>query len=131
MIVGKNDKSKTIIIVNLTPHDVTISTDKGIITFPPYGKVVRCKTFNVNEGELEPSLYISSDVDGVISIPITSTRMGDVTGLPSFREDTYYIVSRVVAEACKDRDDHLLIPNESIRDSSGRIIGYKSLARIY
>ena len=129
MIVGQNDKSKTI-IVNLTPHDITISTDKGIISFPPSGKVARCKTFNVNEGELEPSLYISSDVVGAISIPITSTRMGDVTGLPSFREDTYYIVSRVVAEACKDHDD-LLIPNESVRDSSGRIIGCKSLARIY
>lgn len=126
--IRENYKSKTM-IVNLTPDDATILTDKGAVMFEASGKVARCETFNVKECELRPSYYRSSDGYN-LSVPITSTRMGDVTGLPEKKKDTYYIVSRVVAEACKDRND-LLIPNESIIDSYGRIIGCKSLARIY
>jgi hypothetical protein len=112
---------KTTNIINLTPHDVTIVTDSGTIVIKASGEVARCKTSTVAEGEL-------SIGNGEV-IPITSTKMGEVTGLPEETEGTWLIVSRVVAEACKDRSD-LLIPNESVRDSSGRIIGCKSLAGI-
>lgn len=44
-------------------------------------------------------------------------------------EPVLFIVSRVVAEAAKDRDD-LLIPDDVARDEEGRVIGCRALARI-
>lgn len=120
IVKARRSKMENVEIVNLTPHDVTIVTDSGNITIEASGEVARCEAFTINDGGII--------IDG-IDIPITSTEMGKVTGLPEETEGTCYIVSRVVAEACKDRSD-LLIPNESVRDSSGRIIGCKSLAVI-
>ena len=62
-------------------------------------------------------------------IPLTTTAYGEVQGLPDQRDDTVLIVSSMVAARCKDRTD-VFIPNESIRDAEGRIIGCKSLGRV-
>jgi hypothetical protein len=40
-----------------------------------------------------------------------------------------YIVSRVVAEAARDRDD-LVVPDNVIRDDQGRVIACRALARV-
>ncbi len=44
-------------------------------------------------------------------------------------EPVFFIVSRVVAEAMRDRGD-LLIPDDAIRDEKGRIVGCRALARV-
>ena len=41
---------------------------------------------------------------------------------PNEVEGTYYIVSRLVAENAKDRDDFLMV-HRTVRDSDGRIVG--------
>ena len=54
---------------------------------------------------------------------------GAVEGLPDPEEGVVWIVSRVVAEAAKERDD-LLVTDDAVRDDQGRIIGCRALARI-
>lgn len=45
------------------------------------------------------------------------------------RRQTLLIVSRLVAEACPERDD-LVVPDDTVRDDAGRIIGCRALARV-
>ena len=66
-------------------------------------------------------------VGNIEDIPISQSVFGEVIDLPSQEKNTFFIVSRLVLSACKDRDD-LLVPNELVRDENGNIIGCKSLA---
>lgn len=105
-------------IINLTPHDVCIFSDDGMAcrVIPASGNVARLTTQTVRDG------YI----DG---IPVTKTVFGDVENLPAPEDGTVYIVSSLVAQRCKDRDD-VFVPNESVRDVNGKIVGCKSLGKI-
>lgn len=110
--------------VNLTPHAITFfqknledQTMNKLLTVQPSGQIARvaAKTVVISEG-----------FDGV---PVTATEYGEVEGLPEPEEGTIYIVSSLVAGRCRDRDD-VFIPNESVRDAQGRIIGCLSLGRV-
>lgn len=103
------------IIVNLTPHKVTIVKEDGTL---------------IQEFESEGVVRLmqnTMEVSTINNIPITKTFFGEPEGLPKEKPNVYYIVSRMVLEACKNRED-LLVPNEIIRDDKGNIIGCKSLA---
>lgn len=102
-------------IINLTPHAITFVGEKNI-TIAPSGTVARCAVSTVQTGE----------IDG---IPVTESVFGEVEGLPDPTPDTIYIVSSLVAQRCRERQD-VFIPNESVRDEDGRIIGCRSLGRI-
>ena len=103
-------------LINLTPHEITIIRDDGSITIPPADTVARCAVTRRQVGS----------VDG---IPVNRSVFGTVEGLPDPQPDTYYIVSAVVAQACPDRND-LLIPDDTVRDDQGRIIGCRALATV-
>lgn len=102
-------------IVNLTPHSITFVDACGnvIKTVEPSGQVARvtAKTVSISE------------VDG---IPITTTAFGDIEGLPAPNGKDVYVVSSIVAQRCRNRDD-VFVPSESVRDGDGRIIGCRSL----
>ena len=100
-------------IINLTPHAVNLILSTGTLTIPSEG-LTRCSQQDVLVGN-------------IAGIDITETSYGEVQGLPEPRENTYYIVSRLVLNACRDRND-LLVPNELVRDDKGNIIGCQSLA---
>lgn len=103
-------------IINLTPHTVNILIGDKQINIEPSGTVARCDVERTTVGSIN-------------GIPLTQNRFGKVTGLPEPQKDTVYIVSALVANACKERDD-LVIPDETVRDGQGRIIGCRSLARV-
>lgn len=105
-------------LVNLTPHNVTFVAEDGSVlrTIEPSGTLARVSTKTVAIGE----------VDG---LPITTTEFGEVEGLPAPKDETMYIVSSLVAQRVHGRRD-VFIPNESVRDERGRIIGCRSLGRI-
>jgi len=107
-------------VINCTPHDVTIITTKGNITFPRSGIIPRLT---------EQQKKINSINSNGIKIDIMEKSFLEPEGLPEPQEGTIYIVSALVAGAVKHRDD-LVIPNDTIRDDQGRIIGCKNLARI-
>jgi hypothetical protein len=106
-------------IINLTPHAVNIiNADNTVITFPSEGNA-RCNQTTKKIGEIN-------------GIPLTETSFGEVIDLPEPNpvfgvHFTYYIVSRLVMQACPLRAD-LLVPNDIVRDSEGKIIGCKSFA---
>ena len=121
-------------VVNLTPHEINIiipnawdmegipnsamTIDHGTTTvaIPTSGTIARCKTERKTIG----------NIDG---ISVTSTIFGEVEGLPEPKEGTIYIVSSLVAQACKNRND-VFIPDDTVRDEDGKIIGCRSLGKI-
>lgn len=104
--------------INLTPHAINfIGEDDSVLrTVEPSGTLARVSTKTVTIG----------DIDG---IPVTATEFMEVDGLPEPKWGTVYIVSSVVAQRVPNRLD-VFIPNESVRDDKGRIIGCRSLGRI-
>ena len=108
----------TIEIINLTPHSINFVDDGGnqTMAIEPSGLIARVTTETVVIGN-------------IAGIPITTVKYGEVENLPEEKEDTIYIVSSIVAQRCKHRCD-VFIPNDSVRDEKGRIIGCKSLARV-
>lgn len=104
--------------INLTPHTVNIIAEDGseLLAIYASGDLARVSAETV----------VAGNIDG---ITITSTRYGEVQGLPEPQEGVAYIVSALVAQRVHGRED-VFVPSESVRDSNGRIIGCRSLGRI-
>lgn len=99
-------------LVNLTPHTVTING----VDYLSEG-LARCSSS-------------SEVVDHINGIEVRRVVMGNITGLPEPTENTFYIVSRVVAEAAKGEREDLVITDGAIRNESNQIIGCTGLARV-
>ena len=111
-------------IMNLTPHALTIISGENNmqkLVVEPSGIVARVAAHTENIGNIT--------TDDGFTIPLTTTVFGEVENLPSPEEGVVYVVSSLVAGRVPDRKD-VLIPNESIRDDKGRIIGCLSLGKI-
>lgn len=111
-------------IMNLTPHALTfISANNNMERYivEPSGVVARVAAHTESIGAIT--------TDDGFTIPLTTTVFGEVENLPSPEEGTIYVVSSLVAGRVPDRKD-VYIPNESIRDDKGRIIGCLSLGKI-
>lgn len=113
--------NKNINVVNCTPHDVNLITSSGnIVVFERSGIIPRLS---------EQQQKINSVTVNGIEINIVKKSFLEPEGLPGPQENTIFIVSALVAGACKNRDD-LVIPNDIVRDETGRIVGCKNLAKI-
>lgn len=100
-------------ILNLTPHRITVVQSSGEkVTIDP-------EPIPARVGVTEQVLPQHSLAQiGIISL----TQTGEVIGLPEEKPNTWYIVSRIVREACPERED-LLVPANIVRDTDGTIIG--------
>lgn len=108
--------------VNLTPHVINVITDVGTVEIPSSG-TARVAT-------VPDTLAKYAIIDG-IEIPVYRTYYDDggpVTGLLDPQDDTTYIVSRQVYDACPDRDD-LVIPHRAVRGEGNMIVGCRAFAR--
>lgn len=109
--------------VNLTPHSISIirshtaSAEKKRYIMPPSGQVARCEIHKKLCGYIE-------------GIPVYQTSYGEVQGLPNAQEGAVYIVSTIVAEACKEQRDDLLVPFDFLRDEAGNIIGCQAFSKV-
>jgi len=112
-------------IVNLTPHPLTLITDKGELSIPSSG-VAR-----LSQSE--------EQVGAIGSVPVVKTCYGELQ-LPEGVEidGKYVVVSALVAQGAADKLLELgakavLVPNTgptpngAVRDESGRIKGVRSL----
>ena len=107
-------------LVNLTPHEIVLVRGDARIVIPPSGVVARVATARRVVATLE--------VDGV-EIPVNRVEFGQVENLPEPSEGTFYLVSSLVAQALPGRED-LLVPDDTVRDERGQIVGARALARI-
>lgn len=110
-------------IVNLTPHPFKLYDSKGEEVLiekegcenPPRAERIEKTVGNIGTGE--------------VNIPVNKVELGEVKNLPEHKADTVYIVPRIVAEACKDRTD-LYVPDKTVRDNDGNIVGCRALAKV-
>lgn len=103
-------------LINLTPHEVTFLVGRRRLSLPPAEAPARCRVSR-------------KVVDYFGEIPITRSVFGEVENLPEPAAGVRYIVSRIVAEACPQRTD-LYIPDDTVRDEQGRIVGCRALAQV-
>lgn len=105
-------------VLNYTPHEIVIMGQDGqeAARFPSAG-LARCQVTRVVVG----------DING---IELNETRFGDVEGLPEPAKDTVYIVSALVAQACKGRRTDVVIPDDTVRDEKGQVVGCRAFAAI-
>ncbi|BBB01087.1 hypothetical protein RVR_8339 [Actinacidiphila reveromycinica] len=110
-------------ILNLTPHPIRLygpdrvdgSDDltEGLVeTFPP---------------EATPARLAMVELGGGVHFEMVE--YGHAENLPPRRDGVQYIVSLVVALALADRRPDLLVPYREVRNSSGTVIGCRSLAQ--
>jgi hypothetical protein len=110
-------------LVNLTPHAINLvndAIDDGTVTIKPSGTIARVAVTRQQIGTI--------DLCDVI-FPINQNVFGDVTDLPDPQTDTLYIVSAIVANACPNRTDLVIVDN-AVRNDAGQIIGARALARV-
>ena len=101
-------------IVNMTPHDVTVIIDKDLsVVFKSQGRI-----------ELRE---IIEPADMIDNIPIVRMQFAADKQIPLYQEGTYYIVSRIIKDTYPFRKD-LLVPAQFERNAHGVIIGCKSLS---
>ena len=103
-------------IVNLTPHELTIyGHSLATKRIPASGTVARVSTVQ----EVEPFT-----VDGE---NLVRTTFGEVEGLPAPVAGTWYVVSAMVLSRVTDRPD-VVAPDTgptAERDASGKILGVR------
>lgn len=111
-------------IVNMTPHTVKlINGDTVIWEFPSQGKTRAAVARTV----------VDTVSVGIYSFPVSQIHFGRVEHRPELRPGTYYIVSRIAAEAIQaegSSTDDLLIPDDIILGSDGQPIGCRGFARL-
>lgn len=113
-------------IINLTPHSIIIpgcSPPHGDApadwTLPPSGLIARAETK-------------STPADPIDGIPTSHLEYGALVDVPDPRDGVYLVVSAICVMAARAQGrsvDDLLVPGDQIRDSAGRVIGCRSLAR--
>lgn len=111
--VGDAQETKTMTMLNLTPHAINIITPAGTVTVAPSGTVARCSQTSTPAGEVN-------------GIALSRTTFGAVTGLPEPVEGTLLIVSALVRAALPTRTD-LASPGDLVRDAAGNPVGCKGL----
>jgi hypothetical protein len=112
-------------LINLTPHKITVFL---------LNDVHNREKIEIQPEKMPARRYVRVKISEYIfigshAIPIYETFFGEVENLPDPKPDTYYIVSRAVAEACPNRTD-LIFPDNTVLDNEGCIIGCFGFGRI-
>jgi membrane protease subunit (stomatin/prohibitin family) len=103
-------------IINLTPHNITlIDNNNNIVDVFQSAGLAR----------VDSNTCQVSTVNG---IPVNTVKFGNVTGLPDPQDDTFFVVSRIVADAVKGTRNDILIVDKTVRNDAGQIIGCQAFA---
>jgi len=111
-------KEKEPVVINLTPHSVTVLGEDGqvVATVRPSGEVLR-----LPEVVQDTSLRLAG-------VPVVEKSLDPDAKLPPVRDGVYYIVSLPVAQAARRPD--FIVPDDLYRDPEGRVIGCRRFAVI-
>jgi hypothetical protein len=111
-------------IINLTPHTVTIVDDAGgnLVTIEP-SPLGPARVTMLPDQQYGHAAYGDMRVPLVIS---STSRV--IENLPDPVPGRLIIVSRMVVEAAAGRAD-LVVPHDTVRDERGQVVACRSLAR--
>lgn len=123
-------------IINCTPHDVVIYgvTSCMLQDGRPYireeGEEYP-EPLRVYPAAAEPArVTFKQKIDGMVDgILIYRWFTEDIVNLPEPKPDTYYIVSKMLAQACPERKD-LIFPGTVVRNADGHVIGCVDFSRV-
>jgi len=101
-------------LINCTPHVITIITAGDDVVLSPSGIVPRLSVTRILVGM----------TDG---IPVARPTLGETENLPAPVAGTTLVVSALVAEANRHRQD-LASPGELVRNAAGQPIGCRGLS---
>ncbi|WP_318201025.1 hypothetical protein [Streptomyces sp. SCL15-4] len=110
-------------ILNLTPHPIRLYSAEREDGSDDLESHLR----EVIPPEPIPARLATIELGGGITFELVE--FGHAQNLPPKRDGYQYIVSLVVALALADRRDDLLVPYREVRNSSGTVIGCRSLAQ--
>ena len=123
-------------IINCTPHDVSIynTTDCCMYNGSLYlreGDEEYPEPLRVYPAAKELTRVIfKQKLDGVVDgILIYLWAPDGIVNLPGLKPDTYYIVSKMVAQAWPEREDFIL-PGTLVRNKSGDVVGCIDFSRV-
>lgn len=105
-------------MLNLTPHDITITTDSGSVTLPPSGTVARLVMQEDPLGDVM--------VNG-LSVPVIARRTEQVVGLPPV--GTPCLVSSMMLDKVPGREG-VFAPDTgstAIRNEKGQVVAVTRL----
>ena len=101
------------VLINLTPHTLTLQGGTDPVVLPPSPPAAR---ISVTQTPLAP----------VAGLPVVAAVMGEVENLPEPVPGIGYVVSRLVFEACPSRRD-VFAPGAPLANKSGVVIGAQGL----
>ena len=138
-------------IINTTPHEINIymeeqtewneerkfyqvkAGEQPVKSIPSSGTTFRMDMQEATITSLEVrnvdlySPHLREEDSFNFGVPVMRVWYDGHDEFPKEVEGTYYIVSRLVAENAKDRDDFLMV-HRTVRDSDGRIVGCTAFA---
>ena len=123
-------------IITCTPHDVAIysSADCYMYNGSLYlreGDAEHPEPLSVYQAAKEPArvTFVQKPAGMADVILIYWWAPEEIVNLPEPKPDTYYIVSKMLAQACPERKD-LIFPGTVVRDADGHIIGCIDFSRV-
>lgn len=123
-------------IINCTPHDVCIynTTDCYMYSGSLYlreGDEEHPEPLSVYPAANEPARvhFVQGDPGTADGILVYRWAPYGITGLPDAKPGTYYIVSKILAQACPERED-LIFPGTLVRNGSGDVVGCIDFSRV-
>jgi hypothetical protein len=130
------------VFINATPHPIKLfdllDPNKILYEFPTSGMVIRLQDVPTTQTPVtalhcDASVMLTGLQPGCDSTWIQWSDLNhpvtNPTELPAWEYGKFYIVSRIVAEACRDRFD-LVFPYDLVRNDEGAIVGCRGFARI-
>lgn len=109
-------------LLNLTPHVINLLTNTG--------DIVAIEPLNDTPARVSATLKDCGvfEANG-LAFNHTEQEFGDIINLPEEQEGTFFIVSRIVADAAPERKD-LAIVNDLVRDEQGLVSHARSISFI-
>lgn len=124
-------------IINCTPHDVAIynSADlilnNGRLYLHEKADMEYPEPLRVYPAAKEPARvhFVHGDPGTADGILVYRWAPYGITGLPDAKPDTYYIVSKMLAQACPERED-LIFPGTLVFDADDNVAGCIDFSRV-
>jgi hypothetical protein len=123
-------------IINCTSHDVVIysSADCYMYNGSLYlreGDEEYPEPLRVYPAAKEPArvTFVQKPAGMADGIPVCWWAPNEIVNLPEPKPDTCYIVSKILAQACPERED-LIFPGTVVRDADGHVVGCIDFSRV-